>query len=423
MKKRAKRLLALGLAAVSVLALTACGGNSDEEAKNSEGKKEITIWVREQLDAPIKAVVEQYNQQSEDVEVKATVYPDKEFADQLTLALSSGTAPDIVSLDDVFAPYYESIDALADITEEFNELEYKDQFSEGMLELGQYEGKQYAIPFAPDVSVLLYNKEHFREVGLDESKGPETWAELTEYAQKLTTNDRYGYTYAGGEGGSQMFTFMPYVWGNGGDILDDTGKKSLLDMPESIEALDFYDQLTNEYKVTPPGAATYSWSESQDAFLTGKASMAVLGAGQVFDFITNHPELDFGVSLIPKNEGKEHSSFCGGDNIAITKQSENKEEAWDFIEFALSEEAQVEVFAKNGLLPARLDMFENQYFEENPEFKVLGQALECATAPYTVKYNELYQPILTATQNCLLGDMSAEEAFTKGAEEITKIME
>ena len=67
--------------------------------------------------------------------------------------------------------------------------------------------------------------------------------------------------------------------------------------------------------------------------------------------------------------------------------------------------------------------FENQYFEENPEFKVMGQALECATAPYTVKYNELYQPILTATQNCLLGDMSAEEAFTKGAEEITKIME
>lgn len=423
MKKRAGRLLALGLSAVTVLALTACGGSSNEEAKNSEGKKEITIWVREQLDAPIKAVVEQYNQQSEDVEVKATVYPDKEFADQLTLALSSGTAPDIVSLDDVFAPYYESIDALADITEEFNELEYKDQFSEGMLELGQYEGKQYAIPFAPDVSVLLYNKDHFKEVGLDESKGPETWAELTEYAQKLTTNDRYGYTYAGGEGGSQMFTFMPYVWGNGGDILDDAGKKSLLDMPESIEALDFYDKLTNEYKVTPPGAATYSWSESQDAFLTGKASMAVLGAGQVYDFITNHPELNFGVSLIPMNEGKEHSSFCGGDNIAITKQSENKEEAWDFIQFALSEEAQVEVFAKNGLLPARLDMFENQYFEENPEFKVMGQALECATAPYTVKYNELYQPILTATQNCLLGDMSAEEAFTKGAEEITKIME
>lgn len=423
MKKRAGRLLALGLAAVSVLALTACGGNAKEEEQNSEGKKEITIWVREQLDAPVKAVIEQYNQQSEDVEVKATIYPDKEFADQLTLALSSGTAPDIVSLDDVFAPYYESIDALADITENFNELEYKDQFSEGMLELGQYEGKQYAIPFAPDVSVLLYNKEHFREVGLDESKGPETWAELTEYAQKLTTDDRYGYTYAGGEGGSQMFTFMPYVWGNGGDILDDAGKKSLLDMPESIEALNFYDQLTNEYKVTPPGAATYSWSESQDAFLTGKASMAVLGAGQVYDFITNHPELDFGVSLIPKNEGKEHSSFCGGDNIAITKQSENKEEAWDFIEFALSEDAQIEVFAKNGLLPARLDMFENQYFEENPEFKVLGQALECATAPYTVKYNELYQPILTATQNCLLGDMSAEESFTKGADEITKIME
>lgn len=68
-------------------------------------------------------------------------------------------------------------------------------------------------------------------------------------------------------------------------------------------------------------------------------------------------------------------------------------------------------------------MFENKYFEENPEFKVLGDALACATAPYTVKYNELYQPILTATQNCLLGEMDAKDAFTKGDQEITKIME
>lgn len=423
MKKRCRKLLAMGLVVTMALSLVACGGIKDSKKTSKSGKKEITIWVREQLDAPIKAVIEQYNKQSDGVEVKATVYPDKEFADQLTLALSSGTAPDIVSLDDVFTPYYESIGALADITEEYNKLEYKDQFSEGMLKLGKYEGKQYAIPFAPDVSVLLYNKVHFKEAGIDESKGPETWEQLGGVAQKLTTADRFGYTYAGGEGGSQMFTFMPYVWGNGGDILDDAGKESLLDTPESIEALDFYDKLTNEYKVTPPGAPTYSWSESQDAFLTGKASMAVLGAGQVYDFITNHPEVDFGVSLIPKNEGKEHSSFCGGDNIAITEQSKNKEEAWDFIEFALSEEAQVEVFAKNGLLPARLDMFENKYFEENPEFKVLGEALKCATAPYTVKYNELYQPILTATQTCLLGEMSAADTFKKGDAEITKIME
>lgn len=348
MKIRSKKIVALGLAAVMTCSLAACGKSTDDSAKVEGEKKEVNIWVREQLDAPIKAVIEQYNEQSDTIQVKATVYPDKEFADQLTLALSSGTAPDIVSLDDVFAPYYESIGALADITEKYNELDFKDQFSTGMLELGQYEGKQYAIPFAPDVSVLLYNKDHFKEAGLDENKGPETWDELVEYAQKLTTGDRYGYTYAGGEGGSQMFTFMPYVWGNGGDILDDAGKESLLDLPESIEALDFYDKLTNEYKVTPPGAATYSWSESQDAFLTGKASMAVLGAGQVYDFITNHPELNFGVALIPKNEGKEHSSFCGGDNIAVTEQSENKDEAWDFIEYALSEQAQVEVFAKNG---------------------------------------------------------------------------
>ena len=50
--------------------------------------------------------------------------------------------------------------------------------------------------FAPDVSVMFYNKEHFKAAGLDPSKGPETWTELVDYAQKLTRDGHYGYTYA-----------------------------------------------------------------------------------------------------------------------------------------------------------------------------------------------------------------------------------
>ena len=89
------------------------------------------------------------------------------MSDDLALALSSGETPDIVSIDCVLVPYYASIGALKDITTEFSALDYKDTFSGGLLDLSTYDGKQYAVPFAPDVSVLLYNKDIFKANGLD----------------------------------------------------------------------------------------------------------------------------------------------------------------------------------------------------------------------------------------------------------------
>ena len=85
------------------------------------------------MEAPVTAAVEQYNKQQDEVQVNAVVYPDSELTDQLTLAISSGEVPDIVSLDDILAPYYNSISALSDVSEEFEALDFKDAFSEGMV--------------------------------------------------------------------------------------------------------------------------------------------------------------------------------------------------------------------------------------------------------------------------------------------------
>lgn len=62
MKIRSKKIVAIGLAAVMTCSLAACGKSTDDSAKVEGEKKEVNIWVREQLDAPIKAVIEQYNE-------------------------------------------------------------------------------------------------------------------------------------------------------------------------------------------------------------------------------------------------------------------------------------------------------------------------------------------------------------------------
>lgn len=378
-----KNVLALSLAAAMMVSIiTGCGGNGSSKSDGApaatgsaaDGEKTIvTVWARDSTAKAIKSMAEKFNAQSAGIEVKVTEQPSGQFSDQFSLALSANEAPDIASIDCTKVPYFASIGAFVDITDKFNSLDFKDTFSAGMLELGAYDGKQFALPFAPDVSVLLYNKAHYKEVGLDPAKGPSTWEELIDYSQKLTTKDRFGYVYTGGDAGGHMFTFMPYVWNNGGEVLSADGKTCELGSANAIEALSMFNDLTNKYKVTPPSVTTYSWTEAQDAFLTQKASQIVLGSAAIYSFVNGeNSDLEWGACLLPKGpNGTEYASFSGGDSIGITTQCKNPEAAWEFIKFGYTEDVQVEDMAKNGMLPPRSDMFDNEYFNKTPEYQVL----------------------------------------------------
>lgn len=412
--------------AVSMLA--GCGSSHSGENKDkggSSGKTEIVVWTRDSTVAAVKSAAEKYNEQNENVVVKVVEQPASQMADQLSLALSSNEAPDIVSLDCTKVPYFASIGAYADISDKFEALDYKNTFSEGMIKSGQLEDRTYAVPFAPDVSVLLYNKSHYQEAGLDADKPPKTWDELIDYSQKLTTADRYGYVYAGGDAGGHMFTFMPYVWNNGGEVLSEDGKTCELNSEHAIAALSMFYDLTNTYKVTPPSVTSYSWNEAQDAFLTGKASQVVLGSAAIYSFISGeHDDMNWGACLLPKGpDGTSYASFSGGDSIGITSQCKDVDAAWDFIQLSLSREVQVEELAKGGMLPARSDFFDNEYFNSVPEYQILKEALEVGHTPVSLKYDEMYVPILEAMQTCLNGKKTPEQAFKDAAETIDKIMQ
>jgi multiple sugar transport system substrate-binding protein len=435
-----KKVLSLLLTVVMVFTMAGCGSNSTttskvtKEENNTEAPADgnsaevagteattLTLWVRNTYYNACKIASDKYHEKNPNVTIE--VVEQAELSDQFALSLTAGTQPDIVSMDCVLVPYYSSIGALTDITDKVNSLEYKDTFSEGMVNLSSYEEKQYAIPFGPDVSILLFNKAHFTEAGLDPEKAPATWDELVEYAQKLQSDDHAGYVYGGSDAGTNMFTFVPYIWNNGGDVMSEDGSKSTLDQPEAIEALQFFCDLTNKYKVTPASVTSYGWGEAQDAFTTGKASMVVLGSAAVWDILTGeYGDIDMGIALIPAKDGKNFASFSGGDCLGITNGCKNADVAWDFIQYCLSEEIQVEEMTKYGMLPARSDLFENQYFAEKPEYSVLQEALKVGRAPYSLKYNEMYAPFLDGMQAALNNEMTAEEAFTSAAENINSIL-
>ncbi len=217
-----------------------------------------------------------------------------------------------------------------------------------------------------------------------------------------------------------MLSFMPYVWNNGGGVLSDDGKTSRLNESGSVEEIQMLYDLTHKYKVTPASVTSYSWGEAQDAFLTGKASQIVIGSGAIYSFVSGqHKDINWGSALIPKGpHGSGYSSFSGGDSIAIISQSTHTEESWDFIQHALTKDVQVNFMAKEGMLPARSDLFDNQYFNSNAAYSTLRDAMIVAVGPYSLKYKEMYAPILEGLQNALNGVKTPQQAMDEASNKV-----
>jgi multiple sugar transport system substrate-binding protein len=102
-----------------------------------------------------------------------------------------------------------------------------------------------------------------------------------------------------------------------------------------------------------------------------------------------NPTMNFGVALLPGVKSGQVSSFAGGDIVTVPKGSKRVKDAVDFMKFILSDDVQVEGYAKELNITTRGDMSNNKYFNSNPRVQEVAKALTVAKTPYTLKFFEL----------------------------------
>ena len=387
-----RRGLAALLAGVLLLA-AGCGGGGgdtgtgqDDDTTAAAATGEITVWARDSQQVFMKKLVDLYNANHE-VEAKVTVVPAATFVQKLGTAASSGSGPDVASIDLVYAPYFASVGALTDITELSDGLPYKDALSPSHRRLGTWEGTAYSLPFTAEASALYYNKDLFTKAGLDPEKPPTTFAELREAARKIRAlgQDYYGFTFAGACGGCNVFEFTPHVWASGGDVLSEDGKTASLDSPQVTAGLQLYRDMWTDGSI-PSAAKNDAGTQQIPLFTSGKVGMTPLGAFAIPS--TEEAEIDFGVTPLPGQNG-EFSSFAGGDVISVMTGTKNQAGAEDFVKWATDREAQ-EFLAKNGSVPVRTDLVGEIYAPQGPAYKVFGDLMGIGKTPYSVVENPIF---------------------------------
>lgn len=400
---------------VTLLGLaTACG----DSGTGSDGPVTLTLWTRAATESVSKAYAEAYNA-GHDTKVEVTAFPNEEYPAKL--ASSARALPDLFAADVVFAPQYAAQGLWLDSTDRFQSLEIKDKVAPAHVRAGTWEGRHYAVPHTIDMSVMLYNRDLYSRAGLDPDSPPTT---LREFAEHARTIDRLGGevngTYFGGNcGGCIEFTFWPSVWAAGGDVLDDEGRTSKLDSPEMAEVFALYRKLYEE-GVAAPASKDEAGPTWLGALQSGTIGIAP-GPSVWLGLIEEQSGIEMGVAPIPGIDGGE-STFVGGDAIGIGATSRHAEQAWDFLAWTMSEEAQVEVVAKNKGVPTRTDLAENRYSAADPRLVTVNRLMAEGRTPYArnfnASFNDPQSPWLRTARGALFGD--ADKALPEGDEAITE---
>lgn len=420
---RRKTRLWMNLAIVSItvtfLTLLATPASAQVKIRFQSWHWMETPWVK-----ALEEFQKTFNQANPGIEV---VRDDSRYADKESVFITQSqakAAADIAHFS--YRPIRQFADRgyLLDLTP-FIEREggekYLAQWDQASLEVCKYKGKIYCLPDDNNPMVLMYNKEIFKEAGLDPAKPPATWEQFLDYGKKLTRGDRYGVGIIGARQEGIFMRFNPWPWGAGGDYLTPDEKRSALDTPEFLEGFKFYVELFTKHKVVPPGVVEQGAQEVRTQLAHGKVAMIITlpaapGIVQAINPKINVREV---MALAPVPLGKKKLTSTWFSSRVISSSTKNPEAAWKVYRTWYDNESQMRNFRIAGVLSTRLDV-KNSPEVKNDKFAQVfaAQTPYVKLEPLVPEWPKIGDAVITAIQEALTG-VKTPEAALRGAHEAT----
>jgi len=351
-------------------------------------QEQITFWHRtapEWYMNTIIEAVERFNKSHPEIKVK-TEFPGSgaKYREKILVAVHAGTAPDVLqcppavryamerSGEKIIAP----IDELSKNYE--TELELRDLPS-AILDHNRFHGRLMGMPFFTqwEGDGLAYNKDMFREVGLDPESPPESIEELIEYGKKLTrdtngdgTPDKWGYAVPFGKRTWMVVMFMADLWRRGAKMYSKDFSEVLVNRPEGVKTLQFWVDCYHKYKISDLYAPDLSWmTDLYQYFGSGMVGMSPCSA----DIGRYSFNFDYGIAPYPYVYAGLKVAQFNTHALVILEQSKHKRAAYEFVRWFMSPQEYPTIVTGIGEFPARYSTFTSSawknFLQKNPVMK------------------------------------------------------
>lgn len=425
-----KKIMALGLSALMVTSLVGCGGTTNAtENKKSDSSKgtEITFWnsfTGADGDMLVK-MVDKFNKENKDgIKVKMDISSD--FDSQLSTAFATGEGPTMILSSSAYRFTYG--DYLQDVSDVFDKTDLdKTDFIQSYLDYCSDDDKTYFVPFQVVGYYMYWNKDLFKQAGLDPETPPANWDEWAKDAAKITDSSKniYGsgisYDYA-----YQIAHIMQRFGGLA--VTDDNGK-----WKANFENNAGYEKFLNMYKDMIDKGDNPVEADTDSMVSVGQVGITVGGPWVTAGLDT--AGVDYGIGLIPQDDaGDMNSVEVIGFGITTAASDAEKEAAYKFIEWWNTQDKDgsspaLEWSLKNGFPAYTYSVQNNDEYKANKKLSAMSAANPEAPTDFIVDSNfpginaVLSDVIPEMINSVAFGNSSVEEALTKAQEATQKIVD
>lgn len=398
-----------GLMALALLGSTALSAVTAQAAD-----KEISwIYCGDKIDPIHEKYIKEWEGKNPGWSVKPEVVGWEQCQDKATTLAAAGTPVAMAYVGSRTLKEFAENDLIVPVPMTDEE---KKSYYPNIVDTVTSDGTQWGVPIAFSTKALYWNKDLFKQAGLDPEKPPTTWAEEIADAKAIKEKTGIaGYGLPAKTFDNTMHQFMHWVYSNNGKIID--GDKIVADSPEVLAALQAYKDIT-PYSVE--GATAYEQNEIRAIFLDGKVGMIQAGSGAAARL--KDTKINWGIAPLPLGpSAKGEGTLLITDSLAIFKGSGVEDKATEFAKYitAPGPQGEYELQGGAGLTPLRPSAKVDEFVKEDPSWKPLIDGISYGgPEPLFKDYKGFQNVMIEMVQSVVTGKAEPADALKKAAADL-----
>lgn len=421
-----RQLLKLTIVFILIV-LSGCGG-SDEGVdgdstanNNSDSNGETTTvrfayWGGDFDQERMENIKSAFEEENTNIEVELVNVPDGEYNQHMLTRFASGDVYDILQLaEDSY--YFATRGVLEDLTpwaEEDEDFDLDDFYEVG-IEAYSHNDRLYGLPLRLGTVMMFYNKDLLDQHGFDYPDENSTWEEIIEIATAITDPSEgvFGMNPLGGWWASTS----QFTRSHGVRMLSEDFKEFELDSPEGIEVIEKMHHLVSDLNIAPKDSQI---PEGVDLWTSGRQGFLIDGPWHILSSRANIEDFEWDMTSAPTMPGIEDTAPTFSNAFHISKESNNKEAAWEVIKFWTGTEAQEILASEHAETPSRRSIAESDVYLDIGDLgpENFASTLDAVEGAYPPEASLMWAEINEEVQNRLSRIINLDEPVEQEMEEL-----
>jgi multiple sugar transport system substrate-binding protein len=349
------------------------------------------------------------------IDINIEVVPWNTLLQRLTTDIAGGSAPDLSIIGTRWLLDFAE-QGIAEPLDDYITPEFRDTFIATFMEPGIIDGKTMGLPVAASARAMMVNMDLYEKAGV---APPKTWDELYTASQAIAAlpEDVFAFGLQGKEIETDAY-FYYALWTHGGNILNEDGTSGL-DSDAALAAATLYKKMIDE-GLTQPSPTNYNREEVFNLFKQGQVATIFTFPMLIPQIKEEAPDLNY--QILPLPAAGANATYGVTDTLMMFADSDVKEAAWKFIEFAYQDKYRQEFDIGEGFLPVTKNVAALDNFSKDPDVAGFAAGLPYAKfAPIIANWEEIADVTVRTMQQIYLGEVTPEEGLDAAAAEINRI--